>query len=250
MLNALPKITFGEKPELSVQELNTLLSLNLSEQDKRHVKALRFYVDLYNIRAFWKGMPLDIRGTMNEKELEESILVKDFLPNFVIEYLEKYESREVRLKNFSELLENFFQYAVAVENGFLRRYFLFEKEYRLVVTALRAQRLKRNLEIELKNEDQKEYFVAQLLSQSQNGEVVIPEEYVELGNMFKVNCDDPRALDFGLHEFRFKVISNMGETGFGIDPVLNYLALYQIVFDMAGYEMDKKQEVLENLFRG
>ena len=105
---ALPPIAIGTKPELSFKELYDLLTLNVSAADLERADDLLWSIDLSNIRAFWMGLPLDNRGRLSAKELEEALLVREGLPEFLIDFLDRYESTQDRLRYFPFLYVAFY----------------------------------------------------------------------------------------------------------------------------------------------
>jgi hypothetical protein len=100
---SLPPLAIGVKPELSFKDLLELLKENLTESDWKKVELLLFPVDLSNIRALWMSQPLDEKGLHTPKELEESLLVRTGLPEYLIDFLDRYESTGDRLRYFPSL---------------------------------------------------------------------------------------------------------------------------------------------------
>ena len=83
-----PPIELGQKPELSFEHLQDLLNMNLSVSDLEKVSFLRRYMDLKNLHALWTHKPLDYRGNFGAKELEEILLVREAMPDFVLDFLD------------------------------------------------------------------------------------------------------------------------------------------------------------------
>ena len=215
---SLPPLTLGVKPEISFKEFRAILALNLTERDLKKVDALLEPIDLYNVKALWMGLPLDDRGTISARELEEALLVKDSLPPYLIDFLERYETASERLHNVSALSAAFFQQEW---EGFLAQYFQFEKEIRLVLTALRAKQARRDLVRELQFEDPFDPLVAEILAQKDAGEYTPPREYEDLKTLFVDNSREPAKLAFALLSYRFHHIEEMGEgEQFTIDQIL------------------------------
>ena len=90
LLCALPKLSLDAKPDISFDELLTFFTLNLSGHDYSKVMRLRSYIDVRNLRYLWQGKPIEGRGSLSEKELEEAVLVRDSLPLYVFDFLDKY----------------------------------------------------------------------------------------------------------------------------------------------------------------
>lgn len=225
VVNALPDIALGVAPELSFKEVREMLALNLSAEDLRKVKELLRPIDLYNIRALWLGMPLDDKGNYPGKELEEVLLVKEGLPAYLDEFLERYETVAERLRNFSCLSVSLFQEAGQRFEGFLKRYFQLQRELRLVLTAIRAKQTGRDLVRELQFEDASDPFVAEIIAQRDTPDYTPPLEYTELKTIFIEHQTNPQKLNYELLQFEYKKIEELEENQhFTMDRILGYLA--------------------------
>lgn len=240
LLTALPPLTMGVKPELSFKEVREMLRLNLTPADLHLVEKLLRPIDLYNIRALWLGLPLDEKGNFSAKDLEEELLVQGSLPSYLIEFLERYEFLPDRLRNFSSLYTSLYREEIPKLKGFLQRYYEFERELRLVLTALRAKETGRDVVRELQFEDPTDPFVAEILAQRDAPEYAPPKEFEELKGLFSDNYPDPMKLHRAILEYRFDRIWEMEESqDFGIDRILAYVARLLIV--EAGTELDEAQ---------
>jgi hypothetical protein len=153
LATALPPIDFPNLPDTSFVALKEPLRFNLSERDYQKVAALQLFIDISNIRPLLLEEEIDFRGNLSEKELDEALLIKDFMPDYVFDFLSKYDSLSDKLKHFSQLIVLFFQHELAQQTGFLHSYFSFEREWRLVVLALRAKITGRDVVKELQFED-------------------------------------------------------------------------------------------------
>jgi hypothetical protein len=228
---SLPDIQIGSRPEISFKEMEDLLALNLMNWDRKKVEELLELVDIDNIKALWLGLPLHSAGSMNAKELEEAILVKDFLPSFVIEFLERYETTEQRLDHFPALYTGLYQQMDLASDDFIRSYYAFEREVRLVLAALRAKQMKRDLVLELQFEDTHDPFVMQILVQKDAPDYFPPQEYEALKDLFMENHLDPMKLYRSLLQYRFdKILEIEGQyQSFTIDRILGFLARLMMV---------------------
>ncbi|MGB7978037.1 MAG: DUF2764 family protein [Chlamydiales bacterium] len=245
LITAFPPLTIGATPEMSFKELLSLFDLNLTAQDLEKVKELLRPVDLYNIKALWLGVPLDDRGQLQAKDLEEKLLVMDALPEFLIDYLQTYESTEERLRYFPLLYVSLYRDLDPHLPAFLLQYFRFERELRLVLTGLRAKRSGKDLVRELQFEDPTDPLVADLLAQKDASDYVPPREYEDLKTIFMENSYDPRKIDRAVLEYRFKAIGEMVEPqDFGIDRVLSYAARLLIAETLGEPDKEKGIEQL------
>lgn len=246
---ALPPLALGVKPEMSFQEVMEMLSLNLSLKDMKRVQLLARLIDLQNLKALWLGLPLeqwDEKGNYGPKELEEGLLGSDALPEYLIDYLEKYESPEERLRYFPALFSGFLR--EDQEEGFLKNYFRLEREIQLVLTALRAKAFGRDIMRELQFEDPQDPFIAYILAQKDAPDFLPPPEYIELKGIFEETVSDPYRLHRSILEYRFKKIEELEEgKALSIDQILGYVARLILVEDFEGLDEKKGHGILKQL---
>ena len=192
--------------------------------------------------------PVDPRGNLNEKQLEEALLLEDFFPPFVFSFFKKYEKMSDRIKFFSMLLSQFFDEKIQKEKGFLSKYFRLEKEIRLILTALRAKEIKRDISYELQYEDATDFFVAYILAQKDMDTFEPPKEYEELKILYKKYHQTPLLLMKENIFFRLKKIEQMQEgKEFSIDYILSYQAILAMVEDWMQLEIEKEKKIIETL---
>lgn len=231
VLLSLPPLSFREKPEISFAELKDRLYLNLSLRDRNKFAALMQPIDLYNVRAFWLGQPLDDRGNVKAKELEEALLVGDNLPLYLSEYLERYETVAQRLRHFSFLVASLYREKIEEERGFLRRYFQFERELMLVLAAFRSKRTGVDIVKDLQFEDLSDPIVAYILSQRDADAFTPPKEFEGLTILFENHWGSPEKLNRSILEYRLDRIEEIEQEDapFSIDQVLSYVAKFLII---------------------
>lgn len=245
LITALPPLAFNVPLEFSFKELESLLNLNLSASDLKKFDELLQPVDLYNIRALWMGMPLDDRGHIQAKELEEALLVREGLPSYVIEYLDRYDTTEERLRYFSSLYVSMYRYQISHSKGFLLKYFQFDRELRWILTALRAKAFDLDFVREFQFEDLGDPFILEILSQKDMPEFTPPKEFEELKMIFLAQGGDPQKLNQAILEYRFCKIEEMEEPeDFGIDRVLAYIQKFFLVESLALLNKERGMEQL------
>jgi hypothetical protein len=247
---ALPPLKIGEQPDITFQEFDRLLRDNLSHSDYEQTKVLRRYYDILNIRAFLKKDPLDPYGNWDENDLDELLLSSEGAPPYLAQYLDKYESKEDRLKHFPELLAAFFREEVQDAEGFLKEYLTFERDLRLVLVGFRAKELKRDLITELQYENPDEDLVAQILSQKDAQTYEPPEKFEDLYPILTEHYQSPLELYQALCEYRFNKIDSMiGLETFSLERILGYMA--QLIIVKKWLELDKQKgiQIVDNLIK-
>jgi hypothetical protein len=236
----LPVLKIGDPPDITFEQLMTLFKDNLNDRDYAKTKTVRLFYDLINIRAFWQRDPLEPYGNYDINQLEENLINRTGFPDYLYAYLEKNESLEERLKHFPQLLACFFRQEAANSSQFLSSYFSFERDCRLILTAFRAKKLKREFLEEFQYEDPNEDIIAQLLAQRDAKELEPPEGYENLKIIFEETQNDPLALHQALCNYRFqKIESLLGIDFFSIDRLLGYMI--QLILVEKWLELDQKR---------
>lgn len=241
---SLPPLVLGEPPDITFEELEYRLSVNLSKDDLKKVAILRRYIDLCNLRYILLEKPIDPKGNLTEKELDEALLVKDFLPEYVLDFFDAYETKELRIQYFHRLISNYFSKEVVGQSGFLKEYLTFERELRLVLLAIRAKKLDRDPARELQFEDFADPLVAQILAQKDAKDFDPPPEYRDIKEKLHSCGDDPWQQMRTVEEYRFNKIEILsGYPLFSLDWILGYVARLLIVeqWNLLNFEEGKSK---------
>lgn len=250
LASALPELQIGYPPDISFKTLDEVLKVNLTKEDYLLTASLRRYFDIQNIRAFWLGEELDPRGFYNEVDLEESLVTRLGLPEYVYTFMEKYDNTESRLKHFPALVTAYFKEESESAEGFLNEYLTFERELRIVLTGFRAKKLGRDLFTELQYEDPYDEIVVQVLAQKDSKTYEPPARFADTKALFEQHYDEPLDLYQALSEYRFQKIEKMyGIDLFSIGRILAYLA--QLIIVERWLELDKKKglEVIDTIVK-
>lgn len=240
LASLLSDLQIGLPPEIDFAELSHLFTANLTSRDYEKVTVVRRYYDIQNIRSFLREEPLSSRSNYSDKELEEALLTKSGLPDYVFDFLERYDTKESRLYYFASLIASYFREESRRADGFLKEYLTFERELRLVTTALRAKKLGRDLLVELQFEDPGDDLVADIIAQKDAKEYEPPERFLELKALFEREEQHPFELHKAIAEFQFaKVDELLGIDFFTINRLLAYLV--QLIAVEKWLELDKKK---------
>jgi hypothetical protein len=249
LASSLPPLELGSRPEIAFEELKGRLELNLTKEDFQKSVVLRRYVDLHNIRCLLSEEPLDPRGNLDEKELDEALLIQDILPEYVFDFLNQFENSADRISHFSGLITRYFNEEIPKQKGFLLQLLLFEKAWRLVMLALRAKEMGRDVAKELQFEDATDPIVAHILAQKDAPDYQPPDEYADLKELIHACGHDPWEKYRVFAAYRFNKIGQMVEKPlFSIDWILSYLAQLMILEEQ--YELNEtKGRVILDTFK-
>lgn len=248
---SLPELTLGEIPDISFVELKERLQVNLSKKDFAKTVVLRRYIDLHNIRCLLLEENLDPRGNLDEKELDEALLVHHLLPEYVFDFLDENQGLMERMDNFPALLAKFFAEETPRQKGFMKAYLTFEREWRLVMIGLRAKETGRDVVRELQFEVPHDPLVAQILAQKDAKEYDPPAEYEDLKEKLASCGNDPWEKYKVFAAYRFNKIDEMAmEPSFSMDWILSYMARLLIVEAWNALDAKRGREILDTYKAG
>ena len=246
----LPELHFDQPPEITFRDFQQLMKDNLSLSDYAKTNTIRMFYDIINLRAYWKGEPFDLIGTLDGPEMEEALVTRSMMPSYVFDFLDKYESKEERLRHFTELLSSFFRLELQDATGYMKDYFRLERELRLVLLAFRAKKLGKDLYTELQYENPEEDLVAQILAQKDAPQYEPPEKYEEIKTLLNKNQDNPLELQKALLKYRFNKIEEwLGLDMFSIDRILGYMVELIMVERWQHLDKQKGLEIVESMFK-
>lgn len=246
---SLPPIAIGSKPDLFFEELKYLLDWSLEPKDKETLYNFRQYIDIKNLKRMFFGKRLDLRGNLDEKSLNEALLMEENFPDFVFEFLKKNETLEKKKQNFFLLEAEFLKYQIEnTKNDFLLSYFLEERAIKLVFTALRAKEMGKDILEELKHEDKTDPLISQIVDQRDLTSYDPPRGFEKLKEIFVKNTDDPKSLNRTLVDYRFEKNSEMGgKEPFTVDQILGYVSNLMLVEDLYYLDEEKGKAIVDSL---
>lgn len=243
---SLPPIALGDKPDLSFEELVSRLAINIEQIDLQKTIVFRRSIDLNNIRALFLEDAIDSRGNLSEKELDQALLLQDGLPDYVFDFLDKFESVQEKLRFFPGVLAAYFREETSLQSGFLKRYLEFERAWRLVMVGIKAKELGRDLTEELQFEDSKDALVMDLLAQKDAVSYEPPPEFVSLKEKYLACGPDPYLQFKEIAKWRFQRIEELVEEPlFSIDWILGYMAQLLLVEQWNELDPEKGEIILE-----
>lgn len=250
LASSLPPLHFGAPPEISFEQLTTLLKENLSAGDLQQARILRGYYDILNIRAYWKGEPLDPHGNLNEVQLDEALIDQQGTPAYLNRFLEEYEDTPERIRHFPRLLAAYFRVEERRSSGFLHRFLKMERELRLILVGFRAKKLGRDLLKELQYENPEEEIVAQILAQKDDPDFHAPDPYQQLKPLFIEHENDPMGLHQDLLEWRFEKIQEMvGVEVFSLDRILGYTERLILLENWLELDRQKGNQLVDTIVK-
>ena len=230
----LPVLNLEKEPIISFNDFINMVLLNVTNADKNKVVQLRKLIDLKNLKNYWMDRNIDERGNLNKKDIENILLVKNevFSEN-VFEFIRINTNVEDKINNFHKILFQFL-FDESKKKGFYGKYMRLELEINLILAAIRAKKLKKDLLTDLQFEDLDvhDFFIHYVLMQKDAEIFNPPSEYQELSNLFdKYYPGDPLLLNLSILKFKIKKISELRKPVFSIGVVLAYMIKLIIIED-------------------
>lgn len=252
----LPELEIGHVPDLGMSELKELLKVNLASEDLTKTRLLLRQIDVENFRAFWAQEPLDPRGNLNKEEIEQAINDKAWsrdeeFPDYLVDFLDKFTEDDERLAHFPKLLISYYSYEREHNEGFLKDYFAFQRDWQWVLVGFRARKMGKDIAVELQHEDPSDPLIAQILAQKDAAEYEPPFEYRDLKPIFEEHQDQPLELHKALYAYQFKeIVERWGVAIFTVDRILNYMARLILVEKWQELDVQKGIEVIDQIEEG
>lgn len=256
LVSFLPQLEIGHLPTLSFTELKDLLETHLTPADLATTRRLRRLIDIENIRALLAHEPCNPRGNLTQEELEKALndlawSDEEPFPAYLVDFLERYATRESRLAHFAELLSRFLQEESRRAEGFLHDYFAFERELNLVFVGFRAKRLDRDVIKELTYEDPREPLIAEIIAQKDAATYEPPFEFRALKPLFEAYGTLALELYQALVLFRFNEAQTLVEgERFSIDRILSYMVRLMMVERWLELNHEKGMRVVHTIEEG
>ena len=225
-----------------------LFEENMSKRDLKKIQIIRSLVDLKNVKRLFQNIPLDKRGNMTEKELEEAIVTREGFPSYLYEHLDRYDQVTDKVGQFSRVFADFFREMESKKGGFLPFYFSFERKWRLLMIGFRSKKIKRDLAKELQYEDFRDPLVAYILAQKDHPQFEFPMDYRDLHDQLKEAESHPKKQYEALATYRFnKWRARMETRPFSIDYILGYFVQFMLIEDWQNLSRERGYQKLNEI---
>ena len=250
LATVLPALEFDSSPQISFEELITLLESNLSETDMKQVNQLRYWYDLKAILQFFSKERLSGFGNLTKQGMEEALSEHSFFSDEVFEYLQKFDSPKEKRVHFYELLVNYFHERLNGPSHFLKTLIAFERKVTLALFAYRCKKKGLDLLELLQFEDMADSFILELLSMKDHKENIFPYELKDLEQAVMQAGEDPLAQYLAVNRYRFNQFESLSyEKPFSIDYLLAYTYMLIILEEKHRLNKQQGQDIINGLLR-
>lgn len=246
----LPPVELRVHPELSSRHLAHFFKENITKKDFEQFAIIRRLTDIENLRLFWQKKAINFGGNLDANQLEERLFLKEKLPRYVLNYLERYTTTKELLAHFPELLNTYFKEESCNNSPFVDAYLRFEWEWRQVVAAIRCKNLGLKLADVFHDADPEDPFIEEILEQKNEAVFEPPARYTALKMFFEQKKHAPFELYQGIEEWRFKCVEEMIEwENFSLPCLLGYAVKLFIVEKWFELDNTKGDKIVEQMLK-
>lgn len=248
LYTSLPPLEVQSRPDIPYPLLLERYELNLAEEEKKQLAVIHLFVNLNNIYAYLTNGKWNPKGSLSKENLKESLERKEGLPDYVLDFFEKYEDPQDQKKFFSKVLIDFFRSNIDKHKGFLKEFIRFERDLRLVMIGYRAKRSYLDLLSELQFEDLADPLVIDILARKDAAQYEFPFEFKDLKTAIEKVGPNPLKQHFAIAKYRFRHYAPFQEEDpFSFDSLLAYFVQYMILDDYHGLSVDEGKEFLDSI---
>ncbi|MCH9617329.1 MAG: hypothetical protein SP4CHLAM5_07460 [Chlamydiia bacterium] len=246
--SALPPLNFNQIPPISLNRFYDILDLNLGKKEKANLVSLRSLIDVKNILSFQTGVGFNAKGNFLEAGLALALSNAEYLPEYILNFLEENPDEKDLIKNFPQLYATFFREEIA-HGGISAEFLTFEKNLNLILLGYIGKKQGVDVESYLKYEDLGDPLISQIILQSKNtGPYLFPYEYADLGESIEATGADPMKQYIAIHLYRFKhykeIIDNQGGS---FRSICAYMMCLWILEEKAFLDEKKGRKILTEL---
>ncbi len=238
-------------PVYTFSVLDDFLSLNLSSRDWWHYTILKRFFDFENFAFFWAGKPIPYSfNEVTQEKVEQMILSQQWsddceFEDFFKDFLLLYKTSEERVKHFSGLTRDFLNYYQQSSSEFLRTYFTFRQNLRVVLAGFRARVMNLDVSYVLRDEDSSNPTVLQVLMQKDSPNYELPRDFFDLSDVLSDYGRLPHTLNRTLALYEFHKIEEMGrDKSFDSDAILARITSYLFAIRNSLLNLEKGREMI------
>ncbi|PCI78266.1 hypothetical protein COB21_01155 [Candidatus Aerophobetes bacterium] len=251
LASVLPPLELKAPAEILFDKLVFLYEENLDSRDRKALSHLRSFIDLSNVCRVIEGKPIDMRGNFSEQEIDEGLLHNVFLPEELFHFLDTYESKEERIKNFPLFELLFLKQQAEKTVGFRSFYFRFQFELKVLLAHWRSIKMGDSVLESVGSELEEEDFIVHLKGIKEQKNWHFPEEFSGLKAILEKTDKNPEEQYEAIEAYKFaRIQSYVQDKVFSMDYLLGYFALFVLVEDYQKLKVKQQHQWLETVCEG
>lgn len=241
----LPPLKWGTNLPISAHECLQGFKANFSHDERRQLRALRFYFDVFNVLQMivsedYSPEVLHPWGNFSRPSLRSMMENPEEFPPPFESYFRKRRDPEQQLEEFDVLLNRVFHYKNAKKNAFMVHFFEFERDLRIVLTGYRAKERGEDIATHLNFSDRENLLLKEVVEKNKGGQhFTFPYEFQKLGALLQDVKGSPRDQYDVVNQYRFThYYRTYNNQPFTMDAVFAYLVSLWILEDYCSIHAD------------
>lgn len=253
LISSLPELRFGDKLPFTMEEFFNEYSSEI-EKDVDLVNIIILKYDIKNLELIFKNKAKDDNikrpSIYTIEELQQNIKTRENLPDFIITFLNNYETNSEYLENFNELEKGYLVYGYESDNTFLKAYFKFELDFRNAIASMRA----RTQDIDVLKYtvgDEDDIVISKIKKNKSLPDFGISNEAIWIDKLIQAfDKDDPLNLENTLDRIRFEQIEILTSLmDFQVEKLLGYLLQLSIMERWAEFDKETGSNFTKNIVK-
>ncbi len=245
----LPPLSSEAAPSLSFDDLMVLFQDNLSRGDWEKVQQIRLFFDLRNMVESSSRSLLFPYGNYSKEDLQQLIMGEDVFDQDIFDMIKQYDTPDELRRHFYPILTHYLQMMIKKEKAFVKEFFTFEHQLRVLLAAYRAKRAGVPLLRELNFEDLADPYVMEILEQKDTAKFEFPYGFEGLQAQLEA-APSPQKEHEVLFRFKFHHFQKyLDEDYHSIDSLLAYMI--QLIYLEGYYQLDMERglEITQQLLK-
>lgn len=193
-------------------------------------------------------MSFDPKGNYPESTLRMALSNAEYLPEYVLDYLDENTTEESLVTNFPKLYAEFFDREIA-KGGMTAKFLKFERNMNLIEFGINAKKANMNIESYLQYEDITDPLVSHVIAQCKStGPFIFPYEYKVLEEKVLSSGADPMKQYNAVSSYRFNFYREIVEVKQGSFAMLQaYMMCLWILEEKAALNEEEGRKILTEL---
>lgn len=247
--NILPPLLIEAAPAISFENLMELFQMNLSKGDLVKVERIRLLFDLRNIIESSSRSLLFPYGNYGKEDLEQLVSGGEIFDQEILDMINQYDTPEELRKHFYPIFTRFLQRMISGQKGFVRDYYIFEYQMRVLLAGYRAKRLGTSIFNELNYEDLTDPFVADIVQQKDSPKFEFPYEFQALQTELE-STSSPGKEHEVVFRYKFNHFQKIVDEHYdSVDSLLAYMVQLIYLEGYFGLDSNRGQEIIQQLLK-
>jgi hypothetical protein len=226
-----------------------LFQMNFSKGDMAKVEGIRLLFDLRNTIESSSHSLLFPYGNYAKEDLEQLVSGEEIFDQETLDRIKQYDTPDELRKHFYPIFTRFLQTMITKQKGFVRDYYIFEYQMRVLLAGYRAKRLGKSIFTELNYEDLADPFVADIVGQKESPKFEFPYGFETLQAELE-STSSPQKEHEVVFRYKFNHFQKIIDEHYdSVDSLLAYMVQLIYLEGYYGLDFNRGQEIIQQLLK-